>query len=158
MIVQDGVARLTEYGVALVLSNLEAGLTPNQIVERNDRWQAPEITATETISRKKPELGSKPADVFAFAMLAVEVFTGQVPFGETMNNTTAILEIKKGTRPPKPAEIEDENVWKLVQACWNKRPKKRPDVGNVVANLESLLNGGGLGKSIPIPGDHILIR
>ena len=156
VIIHNKVACLTEYGLFPILcgDRFSAADTPGS--EGMQRWQAPEILIPPR-SNGEAVYGSEPADVFAFAMLAAEVFTGRVPFGETVTKEVATRMITDGHRPELPAEIEEQTQM-LIGKCWNKKPKKRPDVGNVVANLESLLNGRGLGKSIPIPGDHILIR
>ena len=45
-----------------------------------------------------PVMESKAADVFAFGMFAVEVFTGKIPF-EEQKNKAVVLRISRGGRP-----------------------------------------------------------
>ena len=78
---------------------------------------------------------SKPADVFAFAMFAVEVFTGKVPFPE-LKNEAVVLRILRGGRPEMPGDAEaiglTGDMWKLLESCWQQNPKKRPTMQEVV--------------------------
>ena len=126
VIIHKDRACLTEYGLDSVLSNPKtiAGNIPDGM----GRWSAPEIFARSV-------LVSKPADVFAFAMLAVEVFTGEVPWGKTTRVAAVISKIPRGDRPNRPKDINDV-VWGLLTACWDQDPQKRPNIGNVVEKLK----------------------
>ena len=85
---------------------------------------------------------SKAADVFAFAMLAVEIFTGRVPF-EGQGNSTAVCRIHSGDRPEFPQNGLDvgltEPMRRLIQKCWNADPTKRPTIDDVVREWGGLL-------------------
>jgi cyclophilin family peptidyl-prolyl cis-trans isomerase len=87
---------------------------------------------------------SKPADVFAFAMLAVEVFSGRVPFGN-MKNESVVIQIASGKRPAKPQAAEQlgltAEMWKFIEKCWNANPSKRPTIDEVVSAWEGFVNG-----------------
>ena len=78
---------------------------------------------------------SKPADVFAFAMVVVEVFTGKLPF-EGQKDEAVLLRILEGGRPEMPRNAQavglTEEMWKLLEACWQQNPKKRPTMKEVV--------------------------
>ena len=56
------------------------------------RWLAPELINHH--GRRQPA-GTKQVDIFAFAMLGIEVFTGELPFGNARHET-AILMIAQG--------------------------------------------------------------
>ena len=81
------------------------------------------------------------ADVFAFGMVAVEVFTGLVPFG-SMTNKLAMCKIAWGHRPEKPTDTGKigltDGVWKFLCQCWEQNPESRPKIGEVVRELEGL--------------------
>ena len=85
---------------------------------------------------------SKPADVFAFAMLAVEVFTGKIPFGE-QKNEAAVLRISQGGRPEMPQNAQETgltaDIWNVLQSCWQQNPKKRPTMQEVVRKWQSFI-------------------
>ena len=100
------------------------------------RWLAPELINPPRKKGHRQEAGTEQADIFAFAMLAIEVFTGALPFGDARHET-AILMIAQGQRPGKPQGAENlgftPEIWKSIQRCWNQNPVKRPGVGDVEA-------------------------
>ena len=78
---------------------------------------------------------SKTADVFAFGMFAVEVFTGKVSFDE-QKNEAAVLRISQGGRPEVPGNAQavglTGEMWELLESCWQQDPKKRPTMEEIV--------------------------
>jgi len=89
-------------------------------------------------------MASKSADVFAFAMLAAEVFSGKVPFGN-MKNESVVVQIASGKRPAKPQAAEqlglNAEMWKFIEKCWSANPNKRPAIDEVVRIWEGFVNG-----------------
>ena len=87
---------------------------------------------------------SKPADVFAFGMLAVEIFTGQIPFVEQENAVIVVFQILRGDRPKMPENTHEVGltveIWNLIESCWRQDPKKRPTIEEIVARLQELVN------------------
>jgi hypothetical protein len=77
-------------------------------------------------------------------MLAVEVFTGKVPFGN-MKNESVVIQIANGKRPAKPQAAEQlgltVEMWKFIEKCWTANPNKRPTIDDVVRALEGFVNG-----------------
>jgi len=98
-------------------------------------WLAPEIINPSHNDGEMPVIESKAADVFAFAMLALEAFTGDVPFvGQTP--TTAASRVLQGERPEIPQNAQEigltGEMWKLLESCWYQDPEKRPTVRKVI--------------------------
>ena len=89
-----------------------------------------------------PATVSKAADVFAFGMLAVEVFTGKIPF-EGQKNKAAEVQISQGGRPERPRNARTvgltEGMWKLIEDCWQQDPRTRPGMEKVVRRLEACI-------------------
>ena len=102
----------------------------------NLRWLAPEIL-------NPPHAGvpleSAPVDVFAFGMLAIEVFTGTPPF-PGCDGEEVIRRILGGTRPELPRNAEDVGLtterWQLLEKCWDLNPAKRPTMEEVASRWE----------------------
>ena len=92
---------------------------------------------------------SKSADVFAFAMLAVEVFSGKIPFGNTKNEL-AVIKIASGKRPTKPQAAKKlglgVEMWKFIEKCWSEDPNERPIIDEVVRIWEGFVNGHVIGS------------
>ena len=89
-----------------------------------------------------PVMESKAADVFAFAMFAVEVFTGKIPF-EEQKNEAVVLRISRGGRPELSASAQavglTGEIWKLLESCWQQNPKKRPTMEEVVKKWQKFV-------------------
>ena len=85
---------------------------------------------------------SKPADVFAFAMLAMEVFTGKMPF-DKQKSEAVVLSILRGSRPEMPKDAHavglTSEMWKLLESCWQQDPKKRPTMEEVVRRWQKFV-------------------
>ena len=88
---------------------------------------------------------TKAADVFAFGMLAIEVFTGKIPF-EEQKNEAVVLRISRGGRPGMPENAQEvgltPEVWNLLENCWHQNPKKRPMIQDVVRRLQRWIGNG----------------
>ena len=86
-----------------------------------------------------PVTETKAADVFAFGMLAVEVFTGKIPF-EEQKNETVVLRISQGGRPGMPEDAHavglTVEMWNVLESCWHQNPKRRPTMQEVVRRLQ----------------------
>jgi len=123
LIDKDGHARLADFGLTsiieeenLVLSSRDHSLT-NMMT-----WAAPEILQGNPVSKE--------GDIFTFAMVAVETFTGCSPFGESY--LVAIYDIMTGKRPKRPKRLGHDGLWEMVEKCWNRDPRKRPTCSKLV--------------------------
>ena len=139
-----GRARLTEYGLATINSDPSFTLAATPGVVGTSRWLAPEIINPVRKGNSMPVMESKPADVFAFSMFAVEVFTGKRPFEG--KNTVIDSRISRGDRPEMPGNAQEvgltTEVWKLLESCWQQYPKKRPTMEEVVRRWEKFVDHG----------------
>ena len=92
-----------------------------------------------------PVMESKAADVFAFAMFSVEVFTGKIPFGE-QKNEAVVVRISQGGRPEMPENAQEvgltSDMWVLLESCWQQNPNKRPSMGEVVRKWQGFVANG----------------
>lgn len=79
---------------------------------------------------------TKEADVFAFGMVALEIFTGTIPFGRMKRNLWVLEEVSNGGRPEKPSKAREvgltDRMWELICWCWEQDPASRPTMEEVV--------------------------
>ena len=98
-----------------------------------------------------PMMESKPADVFAFAMLAVEAFTGKMPF-DKQRNEAAVVSILQGSRPEMPNDAQGvgltAKMWTLLESCWQQNPKKRPIMGEVLRRWQKFVGRNNDGNNV----------
>lgn len=112
------------------------------------RWLAPEIINPSRGCNGTPITETKPGDVFSFAMLAVEVFTGRVPFAEERNESVA-RRVSDGDRPKMPGDARQagltNEMWKFLESCWQQDPNKRPTIEEVVMRWQRFVDHDGDG-------------
>ena len=143
---------MTEYGLAPIYSDssFTVAATPGSV--GTSRLLAPELMIQTRKGGSIPVMESKPADVFAFGMLAVEVFTGKIPFDE-QRNQAVVHRISQGGRPEMPGNAEavglTVEMWYLLESCWQQDPKKRPAMEGVVRRWRRFLADG---DSVLFPG------
>ena len=69
-------------------------------------------------------------------VISIKVFTGAVPF-EDLRPATSAAKIMQGKRPPRPVITDD--VWALMEMCWDQEPQSRPEMRTVLQDLASSL-------------------
>ncbi|KAF9645415.1 kinase-like protein [Thelephora ganbajun] len=123
----SGHARVADFGFAMVTQNLDSMPSASHHNGHTPRWTAPEVL------NEGPH--TKEADVFSFAMVMIEVFTGAIPFSDNPS-LVATLSITQGKRPSRPTHPTfTENLWKLMQRCWDHDPHSRPEVSEALQIL-----------------------
>jgi len=94
------------------------------------RWMSPEILDPPDDLSDVEELRSlftMSSDVYSYGMTMLEVLTGEVPFAHRRYDTVVILDVIRGTRPPRPAiPAMSDDVWDILQRCWEVFPDNRP--------------------------------
>ena len=70
-----------------------------------------------------------------YPFVSLQVFTGAVPFNDTVT-TAAMMAIIAGERPPRPTHRQfTSRLWILMQGCWDQDPRLRPQVLEVLRML-----------------------
>ncbi|KAL6605492.1 hypothetical protein U3516DRAFT_556444 [Neocallimastix sp. 'constans'] len=98
----------------------------NRKINRYIRWTANEI--------QDNYIYTFASDVYSFGMLCYEIFSGgDVPFSDIPENIIPEA-VKSGRRPSRPSGCPDE-IWSLMQKCWDINPDKRPTFYEISQNL-----------------------
>ena len=149
----SGRARIADFGLATVTQSLDSVRSASCHHALTARWTAPEVLDEGTYSKE--------ADIFSFAMVMIEVrrarsmtcptlaycrfpstqlFTGAIPFNNG-SSIMAISAITRGRRPPRPTHpMFTEDLWTLMQRCWDQEPHLRPEVSQVLRVLAPLVS------------------
>lgn len=156
MIVTDDLrAVLSDVGLSRVITNMgvRSGLTTGGQGVEFVAYQAKELY----------EDNSKPttmSDVYAFGGVILTVggipfpepnyatcllilrdrqtMSGKGPFWQRKTNAAVFLAIYSDAIPSPRDHVElpsDDSLWKIMNACWESRPKQRPDMTEVWATL-----------------------
>ncbi|TDL22518.1 kinase-like protein [Rickenella mellea] len=125
--------RLSDFGLSKFYDSLAS-------LRGTPRWQAPELLSPDTVG---VNVGKTTAsDIYAFACLCLEVFTGKPPFRELSSDTQVLMTVVKGGRPKRPPQHSgssagiDDTVWKIITHCWAQNRENRPSAEKVFRALE----------------------
>ena len=67
----------------------------------------------------------------------MKVYTGHVPFHQIVRDGTVMKKMLEGSRPPRPADASllSDEIWKVIEMCWNQEPQDRPTAESVIGQL-----------------------
>jgi len=150
---EDREACLVDFGLTSIISDHSAPncvSTPRGTV----RWMAPELFDLD-MAGPPDSLRSVASDVYALAMVVIEVFTGRVPF-YGYNECALVSRVYSGVRPGRPEQglelgLSDE-IWEMVQSCWHHEKAKRPVISSVLDGFckATLVSSGVLNPELKI--------
>ncbi|KAF9644874.1 kinase-like protein [Thelephora ganbajun] len=127
----SGNARITDFGLSSVVRDPSSVASASDGSGYTPRWTAPEILREGTPASKK-------SDVFSFAMVIFEVFSGTVPFHDVAAPAVP-ANIMGGKRPGQPTHPRlTDPLWKLTQRCWKDAAKDRPEMEEVIKELKGV--------------------
>ena len=126
---------MTDYGLASINANATPTVGSPEV--RHPRWLAPEIIDSAVTESLR-------ADIFAYGMVGVAVFTGKLPFEDCCDLEVASKILKRG-RPERPQDAEDVTLqmWRLFEGCWDHNPARRPTIEGVVRTCNDLRGTSG---------------
>jgi serine/threonine-protein kinase len=136
MLVQSADAlriRILDFGIAHIMGPLQARLTVGDVVGTAE-YMAPE--------QAKATPPTAAVDVYALGVILFELLSGRVPIsGSTVLETLASKSLEPA--PSLGTRIDDlpAALVRLVDACLDTRPHRRPTIGQLVDALDSIQDG-----------------
>ncbi|KAG6915882.1 hypothetical protein DXG01_009419 [Tephrocybe rancida] len=123
-----GRARLADFGLSAIL---DASIPHGDAA----RWRAPEMLQDTGKNSEK-------SDVYSWGCVALEIFTGQIPFHGFANDTVT-FHVVSGACPVRPNPSSPswkifgltEEIWACMEQCWEREPLRRPSASTVVNHL-----------------------
>ncbi|CUA73606.1 putative serine/threonine-protein kinase DDB_G0267514 [Dictyostelium discoideum] [Rhizoctonia solani] len=145
LVSDDDRIMVTGYGILPAIErNQELGFPEWSLQWGDARWMAPELHHHLNPKTKFPGQRTTHSDVYAFACTALEIWTSAAPFAGHPDASVVLEVANKGRHPPRPqntafiSKSKSDQVWGLLQACWNVNPGVRPSIRKVLENLTSL--------------------
>ncbi|XP_072045000.1 uncharacterized protein [Amphiura filiformis] len=126
LLFQDNLLKLCDFGLAREIE--ESQTTSSQ--KGTYRYMAPEIHVGNKHGRA---IFSKPADVWAYGMVLLEICTRKPPF-EHLEWHRVVFEVGSGNKPSIPEDCP-KDLSDIIQQCWNSDPKQRPTMTFIVTAL-----------------------
>ncbi|KAJ8089119.1 hypothetical protein PM082_014367 [Marasmius tenuissimus] len=128
-------------------------------LEDGIRWTAPEIILADpktSCHKEDIRMETTPqSDVYGFGMTMFEVFTGGSPYRHRKHYPGVIQDVITGVRPPRPSSDEcpklTNDIWNLVEWCWNQDPTERPSATEVERTLAQILSARETRRLPPAP-------
>ncbi|KAJ7589942.1 kinase-like domain-containing protein, partial [Mycena floridula] len=126
-------ACITDFGLSNIIASQIPELTSDNRSSTQGgtlAWQAP-----ETMRHINPSKSTRESDMYSFACVCYELFTGKPPFceTETFRDVTIMLKVLNGDRPSRPASSElNDTVWNCMTDCWKAQPAERPTATDIV--------------------------
>ncbi|KAF8077626.1 kinase-like domain-containing protein [Lyophyllum atratum] len=144
LVSDSGRACVADFGISSVTDTQILKWTSNSAAESKGgsiRWQAPELYGGD---EDQVVHNSKCSDIYAWACVCYEIFTGEVPFYEYRRDATVMLNVGRGNRPKRPAPSSSswtewgltESIWSLMESCWAVDPAQRLQAPQVVSRLK----------------------
>ena len=83
----------------------------------------------------------------------MKIYTGHVPFHKTTRAITVMKKVLEGSRPPRPPDTSllSDEIWKVIEMCWNQEPQDRPSAELVIEQLPI----AGIVDHRPSGNDHL---
>jgi hypothetical protein len=144
---------LIDFGVAKV-EQIQTVVTSAGESHGTIRWMAPEIFRGSGLSTR--------TDTYAFAMTCLEVrlylkapawdingayqkiFSGTHPFPHIERDVQVLFVVGvENRRPERPKGLADarglnDDLWRLIESCWDQDPLTRPSMSNVLLQLDRI--------------------
>ncbi|RXW13028.1 hypothetical protein EST38_g12827 [Candolleomyces aberdarensis] len=139
LVTDKGEACICDFGMSKLVEEVtEKSASATLTAAGSARWLAPELIEGSVSS---PTFAS---DTYSFGMAILELFTGKYPFAERKRDASVIHDVvvsKKVPQRPREAAVVmwlTDEIWSLMERCWQHNGSLRPQMEEVKRSLESL--------------------
>jgi len=143
LVTPTGRACLADFGLSVVTDSQMLSSTTR--ATGTLRWLAPELMAAGEDGQDSHARNTTASDVFSFACVCYEIFSGKHPLHEIKNDNQIPLVVIGGRRSSRPTDITssdrglNDTIWCLVENSWANNAAVRPSASQIVGRLHSLL-------------------
>jgi urea transport system substrate-binding protein len=142
----DGVVKLTDFGLSKLLTATEKPLTAFGQVVGTPHYMSPEQTRADPLDAR--------SDIYSLGATYFALLTGHAPYAR-FNNPTQVMTAHNNLPVPDPREERPdipEVVVEILRRAMAKKPEERfATAEQMAAALERTLSGGALTAELPDP-------
>ncbi|KAJ8077717.1 Rho guanine nucleotide exchange factor [Marasmius tenuissimus] len=134
----DERALIGDFGLSRVAETHTPGLFNSTTGAKGTiRWLSPEL-----LKSNPPCRTSERSDIYAYAGVCYEIFTGKQPFYKLHDMAVFDAVVNREERPDRPEEAREltDPIWGIMVSCWQHDQQLRPSVGDVLARIGELKN------------------
>ncbi|KAJ7586602.1 kinase-like protein, partial [Mycena floridula] len=135
-------ACIMDFGLSTIAASQMATSSASSNNAGTLAWQAPETMSHVGRNTQK-------SDMYSFACVCYEIFTGKPPFCEHENfrEMAIMFKVLNNERPMRPASSElNDTVWNCMVDCWKHNPDERPTAEEIVQRLSTMPEVSGLDR------------
>ncbi|KAJ7155408.1 kinase-like domain-containing protein [Mycena crocata] len=131
-------ACLADFGLAVFSDATAATHTSHH--GGSVRWMSPELHYPQSCGLDSFQRTFK-SDVYSFAFVCVELYTGKPPFSELSHDAAVMLRVMAKERPSRPCDASgrqliSDALWEVVEQCWSHDISQRPSMARVVEMMQ----------------------
>ncbi|KAK1227622.1 Rho guanine nucleotide exchange factor [Marasmius sp. AFHP31] len=138
LVTPDLRACIGDFGLSRVTDTLKLFSVQTNRSKGTMRWLAPELIQPDSEVES-----SRESDVYAYAGVCLEIFTGRLPFSE-LNDAQVMFAVlihkKHPARPTDSPGLRDD-MWSLMMRCWDANPSSRPTMADILQQLSPVEPG-----------------
>ncbi|KAL0572718.1 Rho guanine nucleotide exchange factor [Marasmius crinis-equi] len=151
LVTPDERACIGDFGLSRVADSRAVRLstsTPGQS-RGTVRWLSPELLEPQ------PCQSSTRSDIYAYACVCYEIFTGKAPFSELVDGAVIVAIVLHKMHPARPENVPEltNSMWEIMESCWAHDPNLRPTAEDVLSRVGALrsMKTGELVRQQPAP-------
>ncbi|KAJ6529562.1 kinase-like domain-containing protein [Mycena vulgaris] len=137
LVTENGLPVICGYGMFNILA---PSANSTSVFSSPIRFAAPEYFSDETGTSS---VQTTAGDVYAFAMVALEITSGLQPYHHLGTELAVFKHILGGGRPIRTHmdhQVVTKRIWSFLTSLWDQRPSSRPAMGDVLATLIKIRN------------------
>ncbi|KAK7029504.1 hypothetical protein VNI00_014537 [Paramarasmius palmivorus] len=134
-----GQACLCDFGLSSIMAEFADSYSSSSI-SGAIRWADASLFKFQMEEDSQPPVLTTRSDIYSLGSVMLEILSGRIPYHYVRNDAQVVIELHKGNKPRRPAPLfVTDQQWALMVKCWSDEPEKRPNIEQVLHELQILL-------------------